>query len=457
MIGEKMEKMRIIYSEAELKPIIYIILFFRSIGVYVYESTYEEKSDAVQFDNANIDLDLFVCNEEELLSEKIIYQRPKSIFLVNTMDAREETDQFPEARVLCYNSGTSNEVILEKLVEKIANIDERVRLEKDNLLELIEIYDRNHIMEAALATRFYYATEENKYILQKCYGKAIRQIEDKIYHKEQIDRESIYARYAFIYYAYEMDYYCERLRIPYYFKVDSLLEHTFQLKDSSIGSECHSWELLIAQIYGDLSDHKQLACRFYEAAIQSNELNSFAWYKMGDILKKKYKEFARAKRCFDRAVQIDPIYYKAVYKQADCAYEMGRTDEALKKFEHVAEILQGKMNVGILLPMQIEYIFKVYNNIGKIWFRNCNAPLPAISAYKRAERIWMDIDLVEQNQVVKAFLDESREPVTDELYSKMKKKLNIKMVYQKLITLYEVLGDAAQAGYYSEKIMNESI
>lgn len=452
-----MERIRITYSESELKPIIYIILFFRSVGVYVYESTYEEKGDVVQFDIANIDLDLFVCNEEDLLSEKIIHQRPKSVFLANTMDSWEKKDQFLEDRVLYYNFRTSNKVILKELVRKVANIDERVRMEKDNLFELIEIYDGNHIMEATLATRFYYATEENKYILQEHYGKAIQQIENKIYHEGLIDRESIYAKHAFIYYAYETDYYCERLRVPYYFKVDSLLEHAFQLKDSSTSGEYHSWELLIAQIYGDLSDNKQLAYKFYETATQSNELNAFAWYKMGDILKKKYKEFSQAKKCFDRAVQINPNYYKAVYKQADCAYEMGKTDDALKKFEHVAEILQGRMNVGILLPMQIEYIFKVYNNIGKIWFRDCNAPLPAISAYKRAEKIWMDIDMVEQNHVVKAFLSESKMQMTGELYPKMKKKLNIKMVYRRLIKLYEILGDTTQASYYLEKILNKSI
>lgn len=423
------------YVDSDIRPAKYLISFFRVIGIYVYERIIlGSNNEKTKFPQIDLDINIVILGSD-MAKELIEQYGTENTFFILMRDGKVLDDNY----VVIGKDKTNND-ILTCLLDVLSNKYLQFSSEKKNILKMAKIFENNKLAETILGTR-YFPPDENIYDkLCLNYEKAINEISDYILEDKKENIKGNFLWFAMAYLGYEYNYCRKRLKLGFLYRPDNLLEIVDELQEGYNG-RWSSLFLLKAQIYGDLKEKARKAYEIYDEATPG-EYNAFAWYKMGSIWQQLYKDEIIAARHFKQAMRINPSYYRAVYKTAECYHMLRRFRESETLYKRVIILLTNNYNKGILSPMDIEYLYKANINIAKIEATQYGDIFEAIRIYNALELLWRQIiNDSDEEDICSSYISISEldSNILTELYQELKNKLEVKDIIKERYLLENMI------------------
>lgn len=129
---------------------------------------------------------------------------------------------------------------------------------------------------------------------------------------------------------------------------------------------------------------------FYNKIIRRQENMPYMapiYYRFGQYLEKKRGETVRANRLYEKAVQVVPQYFRAVFKVASKYLDERDYGSAIQGYKKVIELIENKYKEKKLFTIEIEYLCKCYLLIGIIYEHFLNSKVLARKCFKYAIEI----------------------------------------------------------------------
>lgn len=423
------------YLDSDVRSVKYLLSFFRVIGIYVNERIISDgklEEISLPFEKPDKDIDVMLAGSSEIAELLERYRSEDTIFIL-TFSRTLYSENNPKGYIKNIN-------VLLGLIQQLALRYQQFGVEIKNLNVIANIFDKCCITETLLGTRYFYPDKNNYEILCPNYKNAIEQIVEVLKNNYRNNVNSNFLWFAMAYLGYEYNYYCKRLNQGFRFSHKDLLGTA----DDLWKSEKEVWKsviLLKAQVYDDLEGKAPQAYEFYKMSVVG-KFNAFAWYKMGNIWQKKYRDRVIALKHFEQAVRINPLYYRAVYKVAECNLGLENIAEARDAYWKVIEILQNRYKRVLLCPIDVEYLYKSYVNLARIEVNKYGDIFEAMRIYEQIEELWEKIcDSSDTEDICSKYIAESGldNKFLTMLYKGLKSKLNIKMLVEERISLQNMI------------------
>lgn len=454
-----MKVIRLTYRDDTVTPNVYLMLFFRFIGIYVYERFFgapkvsskdikrlagaETKCSA--FDS--FDADIFIVGKEDIPEYKqAILKDADNTNIVIVIALDEETaEKLPGS----YKYQADNMELLTFLVNNL--VEQRILSpnEREEYINLADIYEKNAVMQLNLKAKYFFPT------LGRTSATAIVKQYDILINKllTQLDKNKcvwgnekyMHMQYSALATIYDLDFFCLRNKLPIEYDRNNLLELCDIFETHFQGVLAESIIQLKGQIYDDLLLSQNKAYEQYvECCNEDGGYNSYVYYRKGFYWQTFASEYKMAIKYFLKSVQIYHEYYRAWFKLGFCYQQLREYEKAIEAYKNVYKCLRERVLKKCIRPLEIEHIFKAQIQIAHIneiignWEE-------AIDAAIVAEDVWNSISTT-------SFFDLMCLPEEIELYQqKTCDNLNIQSVYEKLFQWYTIVGDKERAAFY-EKI-----
>lgn len=476
-----MDKIRFTYDSAEANPIVILLLFFRFLGIYVFERLLDtprvvlqeiqkmisdesdkkktgESPETTELDQLlEFDAELFYISSFEDY-QRIIQKKYFDTHLENVIVLYKEGSLPPgivdsnEAFWISYSKHDSKQKLLYDLIDKMNG----KKLLSENVVghfkSLADVYTENRLWELSLTAKFFYVSDDVKgYTVNKDkYKKAI----DQLFHVLQEngalwgDSKSLYLQFATLNLIYEFELYNQRNKQPNVFSgleqvklCESIIHHN---SEYPICKE--AFRLLQAQIYDDLLGDINMA---YEKYLNCcTDYNAYAYFRKGIYWQNYTNNFGYALKYYYRSVQIYPEYYRAWYRIGNCYMQTKKYKKALKAFDIVCAILDHRLENKSIRPMEIEHMFKAKNQAAFICNKALQNPSLSITKNKGALQVW---NAIESSSFYELMDDSGQETRT--LKKIVADHLNVKKIWIELMKLGKTVRDNELVSY-CEKMIN---
>ena len=463
-----MQRIRLTYKSSEVTPSVYLLLYFRMTGIYVYERFFDadrsksEKMRSLLSRNEDIniseprdgfDLDIYCiadANDYKMYLEEY-GQEKEGFFSKRIVLCSEELELLPfeqtaNIRMLKYR-GESEQLLID-IVDALYDMMIVPGYTKDELHICREIYISIELWKISLLGKYFYiaeSMEQYKNMVQK-YRNGVDLIFSRLRKTgcNWGDKEYIHLQYAALNLAYEGNQYCIRNSKTLIYKSAGIADVCEQLLNKGIEPTelSDSFNMLLAQIYDDLLKDANKAYPYYLLACK--DYNAYAFYRKGIYWQEYAKDYNKAIKYYSQSVHIYPEYYRAWYRLGNCFMLTNKCREALEIFRHVNCILKPRLETKKIRPMEIEYLFKAQNRCAYICNKVLNNKQQSIRENMEAIKAWEAID----NSSFFEFFKEEEETTR----KRVKKELNILKIYMEIYKLADKIGDSQLKKEYSNKI-----
>lgn len=437
------EKIGLVYHNADIYPSIFLLLYFRMLGIYVHEHlTNLSKCLNRRRDNyfAVICLVSQRCPQEQLNDYIAPFQAAsnKVIFLVpNDLQNKNTAPSNLIQSTIYYNTisnSRSKIQLLNNLIDKLYPIDdspsrfkgiendqERI---KDNLKNLAEIYVKHDLQNLSLKGKFFYSNEYLFKDIQEQYIQLITDIFHSV-HDWTDDENLFYSRLAFINMGYEFNALCQKNNEPYIYNS----RHLLILCNDLIDRYGKSVNLLMlkGQIYEDLLKQHSKAYECYTAANRmAKGFNVYTLYKLGMYKEKNLYFWSDAIEDYQNALDLYPGYYRVLYRWGVCEERLEHTQKAISVYKRIYTIFNDKIAAHCLRPMEIEYLFKISLKLASLYEYNIGDVTRSYHYYRNAEKTY---SLIRQSHFLETLMGKD---TAEELNSIIEEHLNIDYVLDKI-------------------------
>lgn len=446
------------YTSSEVCPSVYLLLFFRMTGIYMYERYFDsdiEKQELLldclstradgsrESAHADYDLELFyITNSEEL--EKYVSvgnDISRKRVIVCTKEIAEMVCQRLHIDVgdLVVFQGVGMESLLLMTILNYVKVRDIISFnELQDLESCLLLYQRYRVWELSMEGRFFYALSRHDNeceVLRGRYAVASKQCFEQIMKNGGWENKAtLHQQYAFLNLAYEGNLYCIRSGISQIYTKGSLAEMCSNLVERQ---EDKNWRecfcLLAAQVFDDLLKDYNRAIEYYMECC--NDFNAYAYYRKGIIFQEHTTDFEKMLKYFEISVCIYPEYYRAWYQLGRCYMRQDRYREALEAFRNVRRILEAKLNEDVLRPMEIEYLFKAQNQCAYICNKVHGNLGQAVIENRLAVKTWKTINTSTFFQMI----GYTARP--EKLWERVRRELCVNKIYSEIIKLAERLED----------------
>lgn len=376
-----MDLIRLYYDQRDIRPVTFIQLFMRFLGIYVEDGNIDTDENAPEYLNdIYIVSDFYMQRYEQLKIEVNQNRRPVLVFMDGWSLKNEEL-----YTSIQYSTG-EEAALLEQILKVLIDSAKRQGDEKsilDGITEndipfIVNPFIQHQIVQSYVFTKCFYIDKE---LYRIAYRNYMEFLEDILQPKR---REKDLFEFITLYTAYEVNYMCRRNKLR-----TSYSEHFLQNKCDKLlanGRSSHiALHLLRGDIYHELQEKRMQAMKEYMCI--ANQGNAYAWYKLGRLYKAVGSEPKKLAVCFEKALAQRPIYYQAWYQIAGCRELQGDYQGAVDAFAKIPEMLSTKRNAELLQPIEIEYIYKSYIRIASIYEEGMKDEREAFYYYKKADDI----------------------------------------------------------------------
>lgn len=452
-----MKVIRLTYRDVEIEPSVYLLLFFRLAGVYVYERFWG--TGTVQMEGFELpegwverssgtfesfDCDIYIVRDEIDLQE---YER--------------RLDKAAGSEIVLTKGPLLENAIDYRVVQGlnlVLQINQALFLhgsitpdEKTELDALAGIYDSENLMKLTLQSKYFFTfhDEPRLFEFQEKYDKIISQLLKYLTNRGGAwgDRQYFHIQYAALNMIYELNCLCVRYKKKLAYNMDSLLRLSGLLEMKTDGLLGNSVKMLEGQIYDDLFRNPNAAYERYVSCCDENtRYNSYVYFRKGNYWQDFGEDWEQALKYYTQAVCIYPSYYRAWYKIGLCSRKLEKNRQAVSAYENVRKCLANRIEGKCIRPLEIEHIFKAQVQIAEIWEKNGNQD-NAIRELVWAERVW---NLIDKTSFYRLMGETEEE---QDLYRAWtRENLDIENVYERLIVLNTVIGNKEAVLRYQERL-----
>ena len=466
-----MQKIRFTYKSSEVQPSVFLLLYFRMTGIYVYERFFDfglegrerllrvlpeenRKSDL----GDDFDLDLFIVSDradwEAYLNQYEAYEPqylPGRIVVFSencgiSLPYKEETVYYRE---YMWKKIQSEQKLLDDIIGQMRSMEVISQDAWKDLNFCRQIYAQNEIQKLSLLGKFFYVAEEDKQYtdIKNNYQMAVENI-FKVLRVNECkwgDGKFIHLQYAALNMAYEGDLYCIRNGKQLIYAPKSLVSVCRLLMEDQevLGGLEDSFYLLLAQIYDDLLMDANMAYKYY--LLVCKEYNAYAYYRKGNYWQNFGKDSKKAIIYYEKSLSIYPEYYRAWYRLGMCYALEGRSDSALGAFRNIWRLLKPRLEAKRVRAMEIEYLFKAQNQCANICKKEMNNHQQAIREDLKIVEIWNAIN-------TSTFFDLFA-PNQNQIRQRVRNQLNVSKIYYDIYFLADMIGDVQLKEEYLDKIV----
>lgn len=446
------------YTSSEVCPSVYLLLFFRMTGVYMYECFFDSDAkmqkllldclsaradDSQELEHVEYDLELFyIANDGEL--EKYVsagndISRKRLIVCTEEMEEAVCQRLGCDAGELMVFTGVGGEYqLLTDILRCLKSRELISGAEHQDLVSCLNLYQTYRIWDLSMKGRFFYASSRHDSeceIMRKRYADASKNCFEQIMgNGGWANRETPHQQYTFLNLAYEGNLYCERSGTFQIYTKGSLADMCSNLVEKQ---EDKSWQesfcLLAAQVFDDLLRDYNRAFEYYKECC--NDFNAYAYYRKGIIFQEHTNDFEKMLKYLETSVCIYPEYYRAWYRLGRCYMRLDRYREALEAFRNVRRILEVRLEADVLRPMEIEYLFKAQNQCAYICNKAHGNLGQAVIENRIAVRAWKTINTSTFFQRI----GDPERPV--EIWERVRKELCVNKIYSEILKLAKRLED----------------
>lgn len=461
-----MNNIRMIYRYSEVEPSVFLLLFFRMLGVYITERYLDQKADLYRqisllqdTDNQRTvtnpepivgDVDLILVNRPDDYVRARRYQtRNRILIITKGINIHAEDAD----RVVWYNEG-SKEKLLYDILTLLMRLGMINQDEYEDCVAVARIYVECKFMQTTLSTKFFFIDKSPNWFrnnIEKYENTVDRLLAEWNTLQDGRTGQGVYEHlwYAVMNTVYEADLYCKRSFRSYSYSVDNLLEMVqMSIKNNIIGTSIrNSAYMLLGQIYDDLVRNHDMAYEYYlKCCSNSDRHNAYVFMRKGQYWQEYAEQYETAIKYYKRSVNIFPEYYRAWYRMGNAYYHLRNYRNAYISYDAVIRILTERLDAGQIRPMEIEHLFLAASQCSKISMDRKRNVGRAIELLCLAERVWNEIDQSKFIDMMSTTDDEKQI-----FRSITKEKLNIGYVFDRLAELYGFCGHREVAEEYRRK------
>lgn len=437
------EKIGLVYHSIDIYPSVFLLLFFRMLGIYIHEYLINLPANLKQCKDhyfAVIYLITKNCPPDKLNIYQLHFNHDSknAIFLVeNEFYAELFYLQSTITPVILYKKKSKKSDKIELLKNVISALSEIAKKHlssvreknnwhdiQNNLEQLAEIYVNHNLQALSLSGKFFYSNEQLFKRIQKQYMHLISDIFSSVRDWTN-DECNLYSRFAFVNMCYELNALCKKNDEPYIYTS----QHLLILCNDLIERHGESTNLLMlkGQIYEDLLKEYSYAYECYTTAYQKSKgLNVYTLYKTGMYKEKILFFWTDAIHDYQRALELYPGYYRVLYRLGACEEKLNHTQEAISVFRNIYTLLEDKIKSFCLRPMEIEYLFKISLKLASLYEYSIGDTSRSYHYYRNAEATYAFID---KSYFLQTLIGKNR---AEELNNMMKEHLNIGYVREKI-------------------------
>lgn len=467
-----MQRIRFTYKSSKMWPSVFLLLYFRMTGIYVYERFFDsgqEKKNCLLSclpggnesgmpdSDDDFDLDLFfVADRTDWEEYKSRYEEEghsiHRILIVSYKCAiglpyKAETNYYKEC---LSRKGQKKGVLLSRIIKKMAEMQIVSPHTRKDLQFCQHIYSKQELWKLSLLGKYFYVAEEDEQYkkIRDKYRLTVNDIFNILRNNQCNWGEAryIHLQYAALNMAYEGDLYCIRNNRGLIYDPHSLVQVCKLILNSgeNLKKLKESFYLLLAQIYDDLLKDANMAYEYYLLACK--DYNAYIYYRKGGYWQEYAKDYNKAVKYYIKSVSIYPEYYRAWYMLGFCYMMLGRCTEALDVYRNIGQILTPRLDKRQMRPMEIEYMFKAQNQCAYICNKVMNNPQQSIRENFKAVEVWEAID--------RSMFFDFFSPDQAIVRKRVKKQLNVSKIYYEIYLLADKIGDLQLKQEYLDKILN---
>lgn len=234
-----------------------------------------------------------------------------------------------------------------------------------------------------------------------CYNELVKK-------KKEDSHRSLYFDYAVLLMEYKLNGLKLLVGEQRFFRTEGMMEQAKKIQGEK--PDFIRIYYLLASICAKDNRYYSMICPFLRQAIlEIKEKNgdsrvlSFLYYQMGRYYEKREKDLVKAKEQYDLSFQLDPSYYRVLYKEAHLLKLKEQKEEAFSFANRLNQMILNGYEPKKLMPKQQIYAYKCLMTEGELMFAMQKYDL-AETKYKKA------IDVAEADSVFfDLFSEEDRE------------------------------------------------
>ena len=223
-----------------------------------------------------------------------------------------------------------------------------------------ELYDSN---------RRIVAQEERKQCYHKSFSAFANCYNSLVKFRKNSGRCTHYCDYASLLLKYKMNEMSNLLEGENVFGIQSMIE------DGMSFLKKYPWHArmryLLARIYQLDPLYWMNVESYYEAAIkqveeenESGDAAHFLYYQLGRFYEKARKRMVQADLCYEKAYQLCPLSYRALYKKIMKAQREERWQDVVKSTNQLLKLILNGYELKNVKPKQLIYAYKSYQILG---------------------------------------------------------------------------------------------
>ncbi len=373
-----MDELRLIQKTTNVVPVQLVTWFLRFLGIYVHEG---EQIDKDAFLKDVYILDVSVCDAASdgiyVVCNKYNGPLPSGVTKIIYTHGNEKEFLKEFARTLLIE----NKSYIERNGSSLLSLYTQTDIEF-----LADIFVGSKIMQTVNLTKYFYKNRRLLEYAQQNYKYFLDQLRDYMRANERTVKNKTFL-FVQLYAHYEMNCVYKKNDEP--LRYDDLKQCSNLLEE--IGKNHIALQLLMADILFGLQGDSYEAYKIYMDVVLNKEI-AYAWYKIGCVHSKIGNDVKQCVPYFEKAVKLKPNYYQAWYRIAMCNEKTNRSDAAIKAYKNVIVSLNHKWQNHLLKPLEVEFIFRSFQRMEKIFSSKGGNPVEVAWAFKNEHQIVKDIE-----------------------------------------------------------------
>lgn len=405
---------RIVHDELRGDEYRLLAGYFRLIGIFVCECTADEVSEA----DSEYDAVLKISENADQWTS-----------------SDKDSNVFDGPWLSLRTSGDEQKKYLSDMLETVFFQSENIlEMEKDSLCKIMNIYIDHSLLKYIYSMNYFYKVET---VINGSFPELAKSYNDLTIWEQGQGEQSKYSLYARIDMARILNELCSMSDRERPFDTAKLVAGTQKIMEWD--SEYYNVYVLNGFLCDiDIRYHADVPFYYQKALdkIAGKPYASYVYYRLGRYYEKSLQDMKKALEQYRMAYEANNRHYRSIYKIALACKEERDYEGACAWYKRIEDILYKKKEKNYLQPIEYEYLFKTFSNMGDIY------KMYLSSFYRAAECFEKGIEVVEN-------LDNGKNDFFDSMYGEdcseyrknTLKRLNKKKLYRELIDVYTELKD----------------